>query len=369
MTDSNGDLVETYDYDAYGTPTIKDDQGAVLTASSVGNPYMFTGRRLDAETGLYYFRARYFDTELGRFISRDPSGYVDGMGLYGAYYVPNGMDPSGNSRVIKLQEIKPPPTPQDNCKAIGNAFTAQVHRIQKAIKSGGSSCPDNSSEIKQMRNTMSNLNRNFNELDCPNKMDVAAKETFANELAHTGLDLGGMLPLVGAFFDGWNAERYYAEGNIFEGNIATAALAPGLGQLVTIGKYIGKFKKLFGGGGDAAVGVAGKVDEVGGLNIYRHGDGTAKAADGWKEGDRFLNLPNQGSAKANWKQNSGRLREEMGNGNPIFDSYRNPVTGKQIPAGQTPTSGGRFLNAERQLLESKGWKYNEASGAYLPPVK
>ena len=81
----------------------------------------------------------------------------------------------------------------------------------------------------------------------------------------------------------------------------------------------------------------------------------------------MLNLPNQGSPKANWTQNAGRLREEMGNGEPIFDSYRDPATGLQIPVGTTPTSGGRFLNAERKLLESRGWKYNPSTGAYHPP--
>ena len=40
-------------------------------------------------------RARYYHAELGRFISRDPIGYVDGMNLYRAYFVPQGVDPRG----------------------------------------------------------------------------------------------------------------------------------------------------------------------------------------------------------------------------------------------------------------------------------
>jgi len=60
------------------------------------NPYRFTGRRLDGETGLSYFRARYIDHALGRFIGRDSHGYVDGMSLYGAYFIPGFRDPFGN---------------------------------------------------------------------------------------------------------------------------------------------------------------------------------------------------------------------------------------------------------------------------------
>jgi hypothetical protein len=47
----------------------------------------------------------------------------------------------------------------------------------------------------------------------------------------------------------------------------------------------------------------------------------------------MLYLPDQGAPKANWKQNSGRLREEMRKGKPIYDSYINPITHKRIDTG------------------------------------
>ena len=61
-------------------------------------PYSFTGREWDSETGLYFYRARYYDPEAGRFISRDPIGFTGGdMNLYG--YVGNNplnaIDPMG----------------------------------------------------------------------------------------------------------------------------------------------------------------------------------------------------------------------------------------------------------------------------------
>ena len=76
-------MVERYRYDPYGETTILAADGTtVLTASTVGNPFRFTGRRFDVETDLYYYRARYYDPDRGRFLQRDPKGYVGGMGLY-----------------------------------------------------------------------------------------------------------------------------------------------------------------------------------------------------------------------------------------------------------------------------------------------
>ena len=47
------------------------------------------------EPSLRYKRARIYSAQLGRFISRDPLGFVDGMSLYRAYFVPSALDPEG----------------------------------------------------------------------------------------------------------------------------------------------------------------------------------------------------------------------------------------------------------------------------------
>jgi len=57
----------------------------------------FTGRQFDIETGLYYYRARYYNPYIGRFLQTDPIGYGDGMNWY--VYCKNNplrfLDPSG----------------------------------------------------------------------------------------------------------------------------------------------------------------------------------------------------------------------------------------------------------------------------------
>jgi RHS repeat-associated protein len=48
-----------------------------------GTSFRFTGQRLDADTGLYYFKARWYSAYLGRFLQTDPVGQADDMNLYG----------------------------------------------------------------------------------------------------------------------------------------------------------------------------------------------------------------------------------------------------------------------------------------------
>ena len=82
LSNSSKQIVEQYSYDVFGTPN---------TTSSVGNPYMFTGRQYDAQSSLYYYRARFYSPVLGRFLQPDPIGYVDGLNLY-TYVGNNPLD-------------------------------------------------------------------------------------------------------------------------------------------------------------------------------------------------------------------------------------------------------------------------------------
>jgi RHS repeat-associated protein len=89
LTDSSGAPTATFVYGAFG----------VLNSStgSAANSYRYTAREYDPETGLHYYRARYYEIENGRFLSEDPIRYEAGLNFFA--YVNNRpttlMDPNG----------------------------------------------------------------------------------------------------------------------------------------------------------------------------------------------------------------------------------------------------------------------------------
>jgi RHS repeat-associated protein len=66
LTDETGAVVHTYEYGVFGEITGQ--------TGSLENPFAYTGREWEPEVGLYYYRARWFDPDAGRFASEDPLG-------------------------------------------------------------------------------------------------------------------------------------------------------------------------------------------------------------------------------------------------------------------------------------------------------
>jgi RHS repeat-associated protein len=100
LTDANGNVVAQYQYDAWGN--IISQTGTMASS----NPYRYAGYRYDEETGLYYLMARYYDANIGRFITRDTfHGFKDDPISLNQYaYTHNNpvmyIDPSGHLRII-----------------------------------------------------------------------------------------------------------------------------------------------------------------------------------------------------------------------------------------------------------------------------
>ena len=74
IRDESGNIVATYEYDAWGNVTVMDEYGYVNTSSSfIGNvnPIRYRGYYYDTETGFYYLQTRYYDPTICRFINAD----------------------------------------------------------------------------------------------------------------------------------------------------------------------------------------------------------------------------------------------------------------------------------------------------------
>ncbi len=97
LTGASGDVIDTYDYDAFGT----------LIARTGGTPnnYLYCGEQFDEDLDLYYNRARYLNTDSGRFWTRDVFEGIpsDALSLQEYLYAKaepvNSVDPSGYATV------------------------------------------------------------------------------------------------------------------------------------------------------------------------------------------------------------------------------------------------------------------------------
>lgn len=88
LLDMQGQLEETYHYSAFGEEQILDQNGNRIDDSI--NPWRFSSKRIDPETGLIHFGRRYYDPEIGRWMTPDPLGFEGGPNLY-AYVVNNPL--------------------------------------------------------------------------------------------------------------------------------------------------------------------------------------------------------------------------------------------------------------------------------------
>lgn len=101
LLDSSGNIVSSASYDSFGNST-----------NNLTTRYQYTGREKDEFTGLMYYRARWYDANLGRFISEDPIGFAGGdINLYGyvwsnpqSFTDPTGLDGWGNDSADWLDE-------------------------------------------------------------------------------------------------------------------------------------------------------------------------------------------------------------------------------------------------------------------------
>ena len=139
LISNSGTTLGTISYDSFGTP--------LGTTGTIGTRFLYAGRDYDADTELYYYRARWYDPQARRFISEDPIGLNGGINLYA--YVGNNpinrRDPSG--KIMCTYDVR-----GENMVCYGNDdLSTEVLNINVAsgnnnpnfTDSAGNSCKNN----------------------------------------------------------------------------------------------------------------------------------------------------------------------------------------------------------------------------------
>jgi RHS repeat-associated protein len=128
LTGENGELLESYRYDAFGAASVYDSSASALPASPRGNRFLFTGREWLGQAGIYDYRNRVYSAQIGRFLQTDPIRFSAGdvniyrycendpVNLWDPYGLMNEGDPGSMSwcaeKCLKLCECSASP---NNC--------------------------------------------------------------------------------------------------------------------------------------------------------------------------------------------------------------------------------------------------------------
>jgi len=140
ISNSSGAVISRRGYGSYGETTATQ---LASNDNSPTHPFGYTGRRWDADLGLYYYRARWYDPELGTFLETDPIGSLDYINLYSYVGLDpmNATDPSGKY-TCKVKEV---------CNAVSVGL-AQIKEVQAKFKS-------NSNEYRNLGNVLNAYGR------------------------------------------------------------------------------------------------------------------------------------------------------------------------------------------------------------------
>ena len=143
ITDTNGTVLNHYAYDAFGNRTVEEE--------TVENRFGFAGEMMDAVTGQYYLRARFYNPVIARFLSEDMY-YGDGLNLY-AYCHNNPVgyvDPSGHEGLIcskKYGELKKKEAGGGTLSEIERQQIYEYEQNQKKSSGAGSGSKSGSTTI------------------------------------------------------------------------------------------------------------------------------------------------------------------------------------------------------------------------------
>jgi RHS repeat-associated protein len=408
LADATGQVVATYTYDPYGKLL-----SATGPAADVC-PFRFATMYYDDETGLYYDKMRYYSPDIGRWIIRDPAQEDGGVNLY-AYCEGdpvNGFDPTGLDGVSCLEGH------HGNAHGSYSISSADVeYWAQRAKQSKETADYNEGFEVGRLNipvsadytNTwsvrkregyeagknmhafasMMRASQSSESYDGP-VMSAAVPPTAGEEVCQAANTFdrtvwnvpcaiySGTMNLVDRVlftysFHGPDEEfrpfvydsettatpfRYVFALREYYERQTDLRVSPNAETIVEYGdKTSNLLLSMYGawkfatalGSGAAAENetVIGKVKDLAPENLR---DGESSLLD---------RLPDQGNPQANWQQNSGVLRQEMGKGLPIRDA--------SVDSAGNLTNNTGFLRAERGLLQDRGWTYDPKTTLWNPP--
>ena len=140
LANGAGAFSQSYKFDSFGKTTPN---------GSLVNPFQYTGRESDTETGLYYYRARYYDSNSGRFLNEDELQFLAGGTNFYEYSFNNpanlsdplGLSPSLLDRLLDwLKPTSAPPRPCPptfNCDADGFRTASPEERSRVLAEAAG----------------------------------------------------------------------------------------------------------------------------------------------------------------------------------------------------------------------------------------
>lgn len=139
MSDVNGSLTDTYDYEAFGE--------VINQTGSTENSYLFTGEQFDAGLNQYYLRARYYNQQVGRFTqmdtwmgnnhdpitlhkyvygNADPANYSDPTGMYSMTEMSATTNGIGTLSTVSVSRVALGFAANDAVFATGTLTSSQI---------------------------------------------------------------------------------------------------------------------------------------------------------------------------------------------------------------------------------------------------
>ena len=251
MTNSTGNLVESYRYDIYGKPAIYNGSGVLIGSSQTGNRFAFTGQEYDSANGNYKFYLRDYNPETGLFNQRDLIGYKDGFGMY--QYVHD--NPANGIDMFGLKDCPPEatgPFPTDgggwsvytiNTSSSVSAITSVTSSSKFFMNAPGLNILYTPVAAVSTYNTGSELSQNWDSKTYGQKMDgimsvgSGTLSTVTGGLTSSVVVGGTAAEMVfgGASFSGALTSALGTAGELFAGTAAAGAVVAAGGGLAIYG--------------------------------------------------------------------------------------------------------------------------------------